>query len=229
MAILEHFIHELYKNRIEKGDFMKNSHLDRRTKYSLQVIRSALFELLETKELKNITVTDICRQADINRGTFYRYYDDVLDLFHRIELSIVDEACEIINQNCLEHFSVEKLISGSVNILTKNSDFTRMLAKNPVETLFLQGIISSFRPQLIETMLANIPDLAEEMSDLYFDFILGGTVNILLGWIKKDMVIPAEQMKTVSIQFINSVLNMKVLPQTARYPRRHNKNEMKNT
>lgn len=86
-----------------------------------------------------------------------------------------------------------------------------MLAKNPVETLFLQEIISSFRPQLIETMLINIPNLTQEMSDLYFDFILGGTANILLEWIKNDMVIPAEQIKTLSIQFINSVLNTKFI------------------
>lgn len=85
-----------------------------------------------------------------------------------------------------------------------------MLAKNPAETRFLQGIISSFRPQLIETMLANIPDLTEEMSDLYFDFILGGTVNILLQWIKNNMAIPARQMETLSIQFINSVLNTRL-------------------
>ncbi len=205
------FLNTLNANCIRKEDFMKNSHLDRRTKYSLQVIRSALFELLETKELKNITVTDICRLADVNRGTFYKYYDDVFDLFHKIELSIVDKTCEVINQNYLEYFSVEKLISGSINILTENSDFTRMLAKNPVETLFLQEIISSFRPQLIETMLINIPNLTQEMSDLYFDFILGGTANILLEWIKNDMVIPAEQIKTLSIQFINSVLNTKFI------------------
>lgn len=191
---------------------MKNLHLDRRTKYSLQAIRSALFELLETKELKNITVTDICRLADINRGTFYKYYDDVLDLFHKIELSIVDKTCEVITQNCLEYFSVEKLISGSINILAENSDFTRMLAKNPADTLFLQEIISSFRPQLIETMLENIPDLTKELSDLYFDFILGGTVTILLEWIQKGMVVPAEQMETISIRFINSVLNTELYP-----------------
>lgn len=189
---------------------MEISHLDRRTKYSLQVIRSALFELLETKELKNITVTDICRTADVNRGTFYKYYDGVLDLFHKIELSIVEEACETINQNCLEHFSVEKLISSSIDILAKNCDFTRMLASNPGETLFLQEVISSFRPQLIGTMLAIIPDLTSEMSGLYFDFILGGIANILLGWIRNGMAIPAGQVEALSIRFIDSVLSTKL-------------------
>lgn len=185
---------------------MKNSHLDRRTKYSLHAIRSALFDLLETKELKNITVTDICKLADVNRGTFYKYYDDVPDLFSKIELSVAEETCETIRKNCLEEFSVQKLISSILVIVIENKDFTGMLTKNPTETQFLREIISSFRPQLIKTMLANIPELTEEICDVYFDFILGGTVNLLLQWMKKDMAVPASQMESLSIQFISSVL-----------------------
>ena len=75
---------------------MKNSQLDRRSRYSMHAIRSALFELLKEKELQNITVTDICRLADINRGTFYKYYKDVPDLYAQIETSIAEEIYLII-------------------------------------------------------------------------------------------------------------------------------------
>ena len=191
---------------------MKNSHLDRRTKYSLQAIRTALFDLLESKELKHITVTDVCMLADVNRGTFYKYYEDVPDLVAKIELSVSEETCETIRKNCLENFSVQKLLSNILAIIIENKDFTRMLTKNPTETRFLREIISSFRPQLIETMPANIPELTTEICDMYFDFILGGTVNLLLQWIKKDMALPASQMETLSIQFIHSVLGTKIYP-----------------
>ena len=50
------------------------SELDRRTRYSIKAIRYAMFELLETKSLDSISVTNICAIADINRGTFYKYY-----------------------------------------------------------------------------------------------------------------------------------------------------------
>ena len=56
---------------------------DRRTRYTRQVIKEAFLKLLEEKEYPKITVTEICRLAEINRGTFYlHYYDtaDVLDL-----------------------------------------------------------------------------------------------------------------------------------------------------
>lgn len=55
---------------------------DRRTKYTRSVIREALMELLRIKPYSKITVTELCRLADINRGTFYIHYfdvDDVLD------------------------------------------------------------------------------------------------------------------------------------------------------
>ena len=40
---------------------------DRRTKYTKSVIRQALFDLLKEKPFKiKITVTDICKMADIN-------------------------------------------------------------------------------------------------------------------------------------------------------------------
>ncbi len=55
---------------------------DRRTKYTRNAIRDAMMELLNTKPFSKISVTEICRLADINRGTFYIHYydvDDVLD------------------------------------------------------------------------------------------------------------------------------------------------------
>lgn len=64
---------------------------DRRTKYTRRVIREALMELLKTKPYSKISATELCRLADINRGTFYLHYydvDDVLD--DLLELSFSD-------------------------------------------------------------------------------------------------------------------------------------------
>lgn len=55
---------------------------DRRTKYTRSVIREAMMGLLRLKPYSKISVTELCRLADINRGTFYIHYfdvDDVLD------------------------------------------------------------------------------------------------------------------------------------------------------
>lgn len=53
---------------------MESGKIDRRRRYTLSVIREAFFALLAEVGFAKMTVADICRCADINRGTFYLHY-----------------------------------------------------------------------------------------------------------------------------------------------------------
>lgn len=57
---------------------------DRRTKYTRRVIKETFMELLKSKPYAKISVTELCRLADINRGTFYLHYYDVEDVLDDI-------------------------------------------------------------------------------------------------------------------------------------------------
>ena len=62
-----------------------NIHEDRRIKKTKKALRKSLFKLLEEKNISQITVTELALAADINRSTFYIYYDDVYDMIHVVE------------------------------------------------------------------------------------------------------------------------------------------------
>ena len=47
---------------------------------SRKLINEALVDLLTEKPLDKITVTDVVKRADINRGTFYAHYRDIPDV-----------------------------------------------------------------------------------------------------------------------------------------------------
>ena len=80
------------------GVNMSGEHrVDRRTKYSLRVRQAALFTLLQTKDLDSITVTELCNLADVNRGTFYKYYRDIYDLYDHIEDDFVNQLSALIS------------------------------------------------------------------------------------------------------------------------------------
>ncbi len=50
---------------------------------SKKLIRSALITLLEKKqEITNITVSDIVKTANINRGTFYNHYNNLIKVIY---------------------------------------------------------------------------------------------------------------------------------------------------
>lgn len=61
-----------------------NKKNNKRRRESIERIESAFINFLETKDLHQITVSDICKIADINRSTFYANYLDVYDLADKI-------------------------------------------------------------------------------------------------------------------------------------------------
>ena len=54
-------------------------------------IESALLELLKTKPLEKITVTELARVALINKGTFYLHYQDIFDLYRQTLLKYMEK------------------------------------------------------------------------------------------------------------------------------------------
>ncbi len=56
-----------------------------RGRASCQALRQALLELLESQELPQITIAQLCRQAGVNRSTFYAHYENIGDLLNELE------------------------------------------------------------------------------------------------------------------------------------------------
>lgn len=61
-----------------------NTKNNKRRKASKQKIEKAFMELLQTREVQQITVKEICALAGLNRTTFYANYLDIYDLIDQI-------------------------------------------------------------------------------------------------------------------------------------------------
>ena len=64
---------------------------DKRIRRTKKLLRQALTRLMQQKDFQSITVTDVVREADINRGTFYAHYRDVYDLRDKIETGMIED------------------------------------------------------------------------------------------------------------------------------------------
>ena len=64
---------------------------NRRVRMTKKLIKDAYLELLETNPSEKISVTDICRKADVNRSTFYMYYEDPITLRQDIENDLMEQ------------------------------------------------------------------------------------------------------------------------------------------
>lgn len=75
-------------------DFHGNKHkTDRRTIYTLNVIKDAFLKLIEQMPYNQIKVTELCREAGITRSTFYSHYDNLTDVLNEL----LDEALLFTN------------------------------------------------------------------------------------------------------------------------------------
>ncbi len=95
----------------------KTNKQDRRTRYTKQTIKDTFLELLKQKSFTKITVTEICKNAEINRGTFYLHYYDIHDVLSDI---FNDMNSGYVN-NC-RSFILSKSKKLFLSVLSENTD-----------------------------------------------------------------------------------------------------------
>ena len=77
--------------------------MDRRTRYTRQAIRDTLLELMGEKPFSRVTVTEVCKRAEMNRGTFYLHYLDLGDVLDDlIGEMLCDTTCVLDHILCPE-------------------------------------------------------------------------------------------------------------------------------
>ena len=57
---------------------------NQRTRLTKRLLRESLLGLLEEKPVEKITVKELCETAELNRSTFYTYYQDVFSLYYEM-------------------------------------------------------------------------------------------------------------------------------------------------
>ncbi|MDD6479150.1 MAG: TetR/AcrR family transcriptional regulator C-terminal domain-containing protein [Oscillospiraceae bacterium] len=62
-----------------------NTKNNKRRRESQEKTERAFVELLQSREIKEITVSDICKITGLNRSTFYANYIDIYDLAERVK------------------------------------------------------------------------------------------------------------------------------------------------
>ena len=72
-------------------------------------IKAAFIDLVHEKGFEAMTVSDIARKCDINRGTFYLHYVDKYDLMNKLEEEVMFDLEAIILKNSGQKEAEESL------------------------------------------------------------------------------------------------------------------------
>ena len=72
-----------------------NKEYNKKRKNSQYKIQKVFMELIQTKEINEITVSDICKVANLNRSTFYSNYIDIYDLADKIKEELFQDVLNL--------------------------------------------------------------------------------------------------------------------------------------
>ena len=70
----------------------------RRKKVRTKIIK-AFVNIIQEKELNEISVSEICKLAHLNRSTFYANYIDIYDLAEKVAYEIESEVVELYSED----------------------------------------------------------------------------------------------------------------------------------
>lgn len=152
---------------------------DRRVIRTKKAIRDAFVSLLEEHELRDITITEICRVADINRKTFYNYYNDVFELMDEIEYEIVHEFEMIVKQKDENIFFSQpnQFFTTLTKTIADDYEFYEKLinANNGYGLVqkIRKSFINIFKEFIIESKM-----IPEDDVDFVVTFIVSGMVGV---------------------------------------------------
>lgn len=166
---------------------------DKRIRRTKKLLRQALTRLMQQKDFKSITVTDVVREADINRGTFYAHYRDVYDLRERIEAEMIADFRSMIDGlRPSETASLQPVLSRAVDYLEENREIVTALTQVSGGDGFGKKLIGV----LEECRLEGMPFRSVE--DVYVArFLATGMVGMLEKWITESQPIPKNEMITL--------------------------------
>lgn len=82
-----------------------NTKNNRRRRESVERIEKEFIKLLQTKELHEITVSDICKNCKLNRSTFYANFADIYELADKVRIYLENEVNQLYEAERTQKFN----------------------------------------------------------------------------------------------------------------------------
>ena len=159
---------------------------DRRVRYTKKAIRDSFLELFESKPLEKISVTEICNNADINRGTFYSHYSDPYDLKNKLEEEFLSTIRERITESTNNHRN-KISTAQTLAILKENRELCRVFTGPNGDFKELICIVGSQTSSYLRDMYSSIKQFEPENTECLQLMMASCITSVIKYWFDNNM------------------------------------------
>lgn len=168
---------------------------DRRVTRTKKAIQKAYLDLLQNKGTDKITISDIAREADIDRKTFYLHYDSTEDIIKEYAEEKTREL--LLRLTVKSFFSLSfdrKIFAREVNsMLAEHLEFCRMIARN--DSLgFFWNEVQNVAVDILSEIYARHSRLPESDLRIQVSFFVAGAMYVYQRWLRDEIPCSMEEL-----------------------------------
>lgn len=152
-------------------------------------IKQCLTDMLQTSPIDDITATELCKRANVNRATFYYHYNSVQDVLAEIEAQMETEFAQwmthsVVYSNGLPEKSFYVTF---FEFVARNVGVCRMLLNSQRPSEFLTRAMEAGRTMVASIMSKLFPHCPAAKIDYFYIFVSNGFLGLLTYWLNSGM------------------------------------------
>ncbi len=146
-------------------------------------IYSAFLQLMQEKAIHQISISELCRLADINRSTFYHHFGNQYDVLTELTEDFLAQLEERLqNVSPYDQEGVQRRVELCLDYAMENRTLTLLLMQNAVGTDFAQRLFSLPNIEtLLSEKLSDVESEAERRARI--SFVTYGSYQLLQEWL----------------------------------------------
>ncbi len=188
-------------------DVVARHESDKRVIRTKRAIKTALFDLMETKDFSSITISELTAAANVNRRTFYTHYKNINDIFEEIENDLVAALLSIIEKMDRSDYQkgIFKLFLEFHNLISVDFDYYFNFIRIDMRGILISRLKSAMMQVSIEH--SNGTKCTDTTSKMAFAYIAGGFMNAYVEWYSSGRIQPIEEIAEIVSFFSISIIN----------------------
>jgi AcrR family transcriptional regulator len=191
---------------------------DRRVRRTQQLLRAALFALIQEKGFERLSVQDIIDRANVGRATFYAHFDNKEDLllsgFDTLRASLRERQREALsNRNTVDDQAFAFSHDMLAHINEHRHLFKAMAGKRSgaaVQNVLRKLVIDLVRDDL-KAMIEGV-ERHRAVTDAVAEFIAGGLFGLLVWWLGGKNRLSVEDLNALFRRFAIPAAKAALLP-----------------
>lgn len=183
----------------------KNAKKDRRIGRTKKMIKAALLDLLQGQKINQISITELCDQADINRKTFYNHYSDIRGVIDEIEDDYISKYLSYLDKENILYDLADPypFIRRLTDEIEQNANIYLMVTKTD-ESLYLKEKIKNQLSKHLNIISQQKPQIDREFFLFYIDFITAGIAAVYEQWLVSNKQMNKEKLSKLICEVVSN-------------------------